>query len=41
MFHPNKEENRTHSKGYVKDLPAKCGRKRCAKMARLNFSVLS
>ncbi|WP_071606087.1 secretion protein HlyD, partial [Selenomonas sp. oral taxon 138] len=31
---------RTHSKSYVEDLPTKCGRKRCVKMAALNLSVL-
>ncbi|WP_234344030.1 secretion protein HlyD [Selenomonas massiliensis] len=40
MFCPNKEANRTHSKSYVENLPTKCGQKRCAKMARLNLSVL-
>ncbi|EJO22992.1 hypothetical protein HMPREF1148_1014 [Selenomonas sp. FOBRC6] len=39
-FCPAKETNRTHSKGYVEDLPTKCGQKRCAKMAVLNLSVL-
>ncbi|WP_315439443.1 secretion protein HlyD [uncultured Selenomonas sp.] len=40
MFRPNKEADRTHSKSYVEDLPKKFGQKRCAKMARLNLSVL-
>ncbi|WP_071778225.1 secretion protein HlyD [Centipeda periodontii] len=40
MFCPNKEENRTHSKDYVEDLPTKCGQKRYVKMAWLNLSVL-
>ncbi|WP_071782461.1 secretion protein HlyD [Selenomonas sp. oral taxon 892] len=40
MFRPNKETNRTHSRGYVEDSRAQCGQKRCAKMARLNLSVL-
>ena len=40
IFRPNKETNRTHSKGYVEDLSTQCGQKRCAKMARLNLSVL-
>ena len=40
IFRPNKEANRTHSKGYVEDLPTQCGQKRCVKMARLNLSVL-
>ena len=35
-----KEANRTHSKGYVEDLSTQSGRKRCAKMAVLNLSVL-
>ncbi|WP_315444714.1 secretion protein HlyD, partial [uncultured Selenomonas sp.] len=35
-----KEANRTHSQSYVEDLPTKRGRKRCAKMAVLNLSVL-
>ncbi|WP_106627304.1 secretion protein HlyD [Selenomonas massiliensis] len=34
------EANRTHSQSYVEDLPTKSGQKRCAKMARLNLSVL-
>jgi len=29
-----------HSRGYVEDLPTKCGQKRYAKMAVLNLSVL-
>ncbi|WP_315440088.1 secretion protein HlyD [uncultured Selenomonas sp.] len=40
MFRPNKEANRTHSKGYVEDLPTQCGQKRCVKMVVLNLSVL-
>ncbi|WLD83541.1 MULTISPECIES: secretion protein HlyD [Selenomonas] len=40
MFRPNKETNRTHSQSYVEDLSTQCGQKRCAKMARLNLSVL-
>ncbi|WP_314322732.1 secretion protein HlyD [Selenomonas noxia] len=40
MFRPNKEANRTHSKGYVEDLPTQCGQKRCVKMAVLNLSEL-
>ncbi|WLD83573.1 secretion protein HlyD [Selenomonas dianae] len=40
MFCPIEEANRTHSKGYVEDLPTKSGQKRCAKMAWLNLSVL-
>ncbi|WP_106626319.1 secretion protein HlyD [Selenomonas massiliensis] len=32
--------NRTHSQSYVEDLLTKSGQKRCAKMARLNLSVL-
>ncbi|WLD81798.1 secretion protein HlyD [Selenomonas dianae] len=40
FFRPNEEANRTHSKGYVEDLLTKFGQKRCAKMARLNLSVL-
>ncbi|WLD83529.1 secretion protein HlyD [Selenomonas dianae] len=39
MFRPNKVENRTHSKGYVKDFPPKCGQKRWVKMEVLNLSV--
>ncbi|WP_234343862.1 secretion protein HlyD [Selenomonas massiliensis] len=40
IFRPVKEINRTHSRGYVEDLSTKRGRKRCAKMAVLNLSVL-
>ena len=40
IFRPVKETNRTHSKGYVEDLSTQRGRKRCAKMAVLNLSVL-
>ncbi|MFC2315794.1 MAG: secretion protein HlyD [Selenomonas massiliensis] len=40
MFCPIKATNRTHSRGYVEDLSTKRGRKRCAKMAVLNLSVL-
>ena len=40
IFCPVKETNRTHSKGYVEDLSTKTGRKRCAKAAVLNLSVL-
>ena len=40
IFCPIKETNRTHSRGYVEDLPTKCGQKRCFKMAVLNLSVL-
>ena len=40
IFCPVKETNRTHSKGYVEDLQALTGRKRCAKAAVLNLSVL-
>jgi len=40
IFCPVKETNRTHSKGYVEDLSTQRGRKRCAKMAVLNLSVL-
>ena len=40
IFRPIKEANRTHSKGYVEDLSTQSGRKRCAKMAVLNLSVL-
>ncbi|WP_084784751.1 secretion protein HlyD [Selenomonas sp. oral taxon 126] len=40
IFCPVKETNRTHSKGYVEDLSTQTGRKRCAKTARLNLSVL-
>nr|WP_315444135.1 secretion protein HlyD [uncultured Selenomonas sp.] len=32
--------NRTHSQSYVEDLLTKSGKKRCAKMVRLNLSVL-
>ena len=40
IFRPVEETNRTHSKSYVEDLQALCGRKRCVKMAALNLSVL-
>ncbi|WLD83510.1 secretion protein HlyD [Selenomonas dianae] len=40
MFRPNKKANRTHSKGYVEDLPTQCEQKRYVKMAALNLSVL-
>ena len=40
IFRPNKEANRTHSKGYVEDSRAQCGQKRCSKMMVLNLSVL-
>ena len=40
IFCPVKETNRTHSKGYVEDLPTQCGQKRCIKMVVLNLSVL-
>ena len=40
IFCPNKETNRTHSKGYVEDLSTQCGQKRYVKMAWLNLSVL-
>ncbi|WP_302815354.1 secretion protein HlyD [Selenomonas flueggei] len=40
MFCLIEEANRTHSQGYVEDLPTKSGQKRCAKMAVLNLSVL-
>ena len=40
IFCPVKETNRTHSQSYVEDLSTQCGQKRCAKMARLNLSVL-
>ncbi|WP_302948720.1 secretion protein HlyD [uncultured Selenomonas sp.] len=40
IFCPVKKTNRTHSKGYVEDLSTQTGRKRCAKMAVLNLSVL-
>ena len=40
IFCPIKETNRTHSKGYVEDLSTQRGRKRYAKMAVLNLSVL-
>ena len=40
IFCPVKETNRTHSKGYVEDLSTQTGRKRCAKTAVLNLSVL-
>ena len=40
IFCPIKETNRTHSGGYVEDLSTQRGRKRYAKMAVLNLSVL-
>ena len=40
IFCPIKEINRTHSGGYVEDLSTQRGRKRYAKMAVLNLSVL-
>ena len=40
IFCPIKETNRTRSKGYVEDLSTQRGRKRYAKMAVLNLSVL-
>ncbi len=40
IFCPVKETNRTHGKGYVEDLSTQTGRKRCAKTAVLNLSVL-
>ena len=40
IFCPVKETNRTHSIGYVEDLSTQTGRKRCAKTAVLNLSVL-
>ena len=40
IFFPVKETNRTHSQSYVEDLLTQRGRKRCAKMMRLNLSVL-
>ena len=40
IFYPVKETNRTHSRGYVEDSRAQAGRKRCAKTAVLNLSVL-
>ena len=40
IFCPVKETNRTHSRGYVEDLSIQAGRKRCAKTAVLNLSVL-
>ena len=40
IFCPVKETNRTHSRGYVEDLSTQTGRKRCAKTAVLNLSVL-
>ena len=40
IFCPVKETNRTHSKGYVEDLSTQRVRKRYAKMAVLNLSVL-
>ncbi|EHG19849.1 hypothetical protein HMPREF9334_01741 [Selenomonas infelix ATCC 43532] len=39
IFRPNKEANRTHTRGYVENLPTQCGKKRCTKMAWLNLSV--
>ncbi|WP_315451360.1 secretion protein HlyD [uncultured Selenomonas sp.] len=35
-----KETNRAHSQSYVEDLPTRTGRKRCAKIVRLNLSVI-
>ena len=40
IFRPIEAANRTHSRGYVEDLLTISGRKRCAKMAGLNLSVL-
>ncbi|WP_313990573.1 secretion protein HlyD [uncultured Selenomonas sp.] len=40
IFCPVKETNRTHSQSYVEDLSTQTGRKRCAKTAVLNLSVL-
>ena len=40
IFRPVKETNRTHSQSYVEDLSTKRGRKRCAKVAVLNLSVI-
>ena len=40
IFYPVEETNRTHSKSYVEDLSTMTGRKRCAKVAWLNLSVL-
>ena len=40
IFYSIKETNRTHSKGYVENLSTQRGRKRYAKMARLNLSEL-
>ena len=40
IFCPVKETNRTHSIDYVEDLSTMAGRKRCAKTAVLNLSVL-
>jgi len=40
IFCPVKETNRTHSIDYVEDSRAQTGRKRCAKTAVLNLSVL-
>ncbi|WP_234343839.1 secretion protein HlyD [Selenomonas massiliensis] len=40
IFCPVEETNRTHSKSYVEDLSTMTGRKRYAKVARLNLSVL-
>ena len=40
IFCPVKKTNLTHSKGYVEDSRAQTGRKRCAKMAVLNLSVI-
>ena len=39
-FHPNKETNQTHSKGYAEDLLTRTGGKRCTKVAVLNLSVI-
>ncbi|WP_399566082.1 secretion protein HlyD [uncultured Selenomonas sp.] len=39
VFRPNKEANRTHSKGYVEDRGHSAGKK-CSKMAVLNLSML-
>ena len=40
IFCSVKETNRTHSQSYVEDLSTMAGRKRYAKMAVLNLSVL-
>ena len=40
IFCPVKQTNRTHSIDYVEDSRAQTGRKRCAKTARLNLSML-